>query len=166
MHVFIQIANHMNNDPVIIRNLFRRNNHYYWVYIHHNSSTGGWISHGKDTLVCVPESVCVNVEAVGWEEAEGTWKGIWNGEHTHSQASKVMKRQMLPMDPVGMLFPATPNATGSCWTEIKFGATCKGPLAMKDVCVLRAFYFDLPIDQKLAVPRKLFYLVFLLTWSP
>lgn len=30
----------------------------------------------------------------------------------------------------GMLFPATPNAIGSCWTDIKFGATRKGPLGM------------------------------------
>lgn len=73
---------------------------------------------------------------------------------------------LLPMDPVGMLFPATPNATGSCWTEIKFGATCKVTLAVRDVCVPKAFYFDLPIDEKLAVLRKLFYLVFLLTYSP
>lgn len=70
------------------------------------------------------------------------------------------------MDLVGILFPATPSATGICWTEIKFGATRKVTLAVRDVYVSKAFYFDLPIDQKLAVLRKLFYLVFLLTYSP
>lgn len=74
---------------------------------------------------------------------------------------------MLPMDTVRMLFPpATPNATGICWTEIKFGVTCKVTQAVRDVYVPKAFYCDLPIDQKLAVLRKLFYLVFLLTYSP
>lgn len=75
-------------------------------------------------------------------------------------------KDRLPKDPVGMLFPATPNATGICWTEIKFGATCKVTLAVRNVCAPKAFYFDLPIDQKLVVFRKLFYLVFLLTYSP
>lgn len=47
-------------------------------------------------------------------------------------------------------------ATGICWTEIRLAATCKVTLAVRDVCVPKAFHSDLPIDQKLAVLRKLF----------
>lgn len=67
------------------------------------------------------------------------WKGISNGEHTQCQASKVVKRHTLPMDPVGMSFPAAPYAAGSCWTATKLGTTHKGQWAAEDGCVPKAF---------------------------
>lgn len=72
----------------------------------------------------------MNFEAIGWEETEELWKGSYNEEHIYSQVSKLM----MPMEPLGMLFPTTSNATGTCWTETKFEVTCQGPLVMKDTC--------------------------------
>lgn len=76
----------------------------------------------------------MNFEAIGWEETEEMWKGSYNEEHIYSQMSKLMKSQMLPLEPLEMLFPTTSNATGICWTETKFEVTCQGPLVMKDTC--------------------------------
>ena len=57
----------------------------------------------------MPECVCVNIEAVGWKEAEGKWKGNCNGEHMHSQASKVMKKTDTCYGPCADINPCNPK---------------------------------------------------------
>lgn len=157
MHIFIQIARHINNDQESLSGLFSLEEAII-EFISLTAPPGAhelaigntpWSVYRREHRGCLVRS------------SKGMWKGISNGEHTQCQASKVMKRHMVPMEPLGMSFPAAPNATGSWWTEIKFGTTRKGPWAVEDGWVPKAFYFDLLIDQELAVPRKLFYLVFL-----